>query len=695
MLKPEKPYDFKKELKQIHKKDRRDHTLKPALDEFVLKDGIQILLPDYDNEVVMTAAVDFADYLRTSMKISARITDQSSGGAQVIRVTLNQDLGDASGYMGHRITVTESGITLEGYDDRGVAQGFYLLEDLMNLRKAPYLKKETLQRKALFSPRITHSPMGPFEYTEEALALIAHQGFDAIDLWMKEPNQTLVGYLDFNQIIDRARKYGIDVYVGIYLNHKAHPDDPGAQEFYDTMYGEVFRQCPGIKGMTICGESSLFKSRDPRVTKDPDPNSKTAEIPKGKILSGWWPCCDYPALMDMIQKAVRKFRPDADIVFCTYNWGHQPEEERVKLIEALPDGIALMATWDMFHQFKVGEATEDIADYSLQFVGPGEYFSSEAIAAKKRGMRLYTISNTAGRTWDFGVIPYEPMPYQWIKRYKAIRKAHEEWGLCGLLECIHYGFHPSFIADLEKRAFFTEIKPMEQILEELLVRDFGAENLVTVDKVMRIWSEAIIHMMPTNEDQYGTLRIGPTYPFWTTEGRPVKIPSPPQAFWGNTIYHATYTPHYDLESSLPGVRLFAEIEEFTILRDMLLEGVELLKTIDNPNDKLLKLINLGEFMYRTIVTTVHYKNFYILLVKLLIAGTRKNAAEILDALEEILLKERENVEATIPLVRMDSRLGWEPSMDYTTNEECLNWKLEQIEAELTYRIPFMRQSNAL
>ena len=695
MLKPEKPYDFKKELKQIHKKDRRDHTLKPALDEFVLKDGIQILLPDYDNEVVMTAAVDFTDYLRVSMGISAGITDKDTGAEQTIRIALNQDLGDASGYMGHRITVTEGGITLEGYDDRGVAQGFYLLEDLMNLRKAPYLKKETLQRKALFSPRITHSPIGPFEYTEEALALIAHQGFDAVYIWFNGPNVTDVGYQDFNLLCDRARKYGIDVYGEINMVHEAHPDDSGAQEFYDKMYGELFRKCPGIKGITLIGEASHFHSRDPKVIGQEDPKDITSNIPVGKIKSGWWPCCDYPQLMEMIQKAVYKFRPDADIIFCTYNWGNQPEEDRIKLIEALPEGLSLMATWDMFQKFKVGDVTENIYDYSLCFVGPGEYFSSEAIAAKKRGMRLYTISNTSGRTWDFGVVPYEPMPYQWIKRYKAILKAREEWGLCGLMENIHYSFHPSFIVELEKWAFFTEIKPPEQILLDLLVRDFGEENLETVDKVMHIWSEAITHMMPVVEDQYGPLRIGPSYPFWTTEKNPPKIPSEPNALFGNRIYHATYEPDQDIRASLPGVRLFAEIGEFIKLRDMLLEGVELLKTIENPNDKLLKLCNLGEFMYRTIVTTVNYKNFHILLVKLLIAGTRENAAKILDGLEEILLAERENVEATIPLVRADSRLGWEPSMDYTTNEECLNWKLKQIEAELTYRIPLMRKGNAL
>ncbi|MBE5873712.1 MAG: hypothetical protein E7287_04805 [Lachnospiraceae bacterium] len=693
MLKMEKPYEFKQELRQIHKKDRRDYALRPTGDELVLRDGIQILLPDYENEVIMTAATDFMDYLRVSMQLSSGIGTNHDSCHQSIKVLLCQELGDASGYMGHRITVGDDGIILEGYDDRGVAQGFYMLEDLMNLRKAPFLKKETLQRKALFSPRITHSPMGPFEYTDEALSIIAHHGFDAVELWIKEPNQTLVGYQDFNQICDRARKYGIDVYAEIYMNHTAHPDDLGAQNFYDRMYGELFEKCPGIKGITFLGEAAHFCSRDPKVLQRSNPKDITSNIPIGKIKAGWWPCCDYPKLISMIQKAVHKFKPDADIIFCTYNWGFQPEEERIKLIEALPEGISLLATWDMFHMFKVGEVTEYIADYSLQFVGPGEYFRGEAIAAKKKGMRLYSISNTSGRTWDFGVIPYEPMPYQWIKRYKAILKAREEWGLCGLVENIHYGFHPSFIVELEKWAFFTEVKPIEHILEKLLARDYGAENLAIVDRAMQIWSEAIKHCIPTNEDQYGTLRIGPSYPFWTTELNPPKIPSPPQAFWGNTIYHAKYTTHHDLMSSLPGVRLFAEIEEFSKLRDLLLEGIEVLKTIERPNDKLKKLINLGEFMYRTAVTTVHYKEFYVLLSKLQIAGTRANAALILDKLEGILHKEQRNVEETIPLVQCDSRLGWEPSMDYTTNEECLRWKLKQIEAELTYRIPMMRKSN--
>ena len=40
--------------------------------------------------------------------------------------------------------------------------------------------------------------------------------------------------------------------------------------------------------------------------------------------------------------------------------------------------------------------------------------------------------------------------------------------------------------------------------------------------------------------------------------------------------------------------------------------------------------------------------------------------------------EEENVRETIPLTEYDSRLGWEPSMRYTTAPENLYWKLNQL-----------------
>ena len=48
-------------------------------------------------------------------------------------------------------------------------------------------------------------------------------------------------------------------------------------------------------------------------------------------------------LVDKGVDVIHLRKPDADIVFWTYNWGRQPEKERVRLIENLPTDITLLA----------------------------------------------------------------------------------------------------------------------------------------------------------------------------------------------------------------------------------------------------------------------------------------------------------------------------------------------------------------
>ena len=698
MLK-EKRYDFKKDLLEVHKKDRRDFTLRPTGNEFVISDGLAIVLPRECDEVVLTAAKDFVDYLFTSMHVSTMVSRQQTD-TPCIALTYNKDLGDASGYMGYRITVTDLGITLEGYDSPGLAQGLYFLEDLMNIRRAPFLQKKVTARRALFSPRFAQSPFGMFEYTDECLAHMAHLGYDAIMLWIKGLNVNKRGeYIDMPLLCERAEKYGIQVYIQLYADHHMHPDDPGAQEFYDKLYGDIFRACPKIKGIELVGEATHFHSKDPdsRVGLAPLSANYHNNIPTGKVSPGFWPCCDYPQWIEMIKRSIYKYRPDADIVFCTYNWSWAPEADRKKLIEALPQDIALLGPWDLCHPYKIGDSNGNITDYSLRQTKPSNYFVGEAKAAKERGLRLYSTTNTAGLTWDFGVIPYEPMPYRWIERFENIIKAQEEWGLSGTLECIHYGFYPSFISDLEKWAFFTHEEDLRDVLKNLLKRDFGAENLDKVDCAMRLWSEAIQHYVCSNEDQYGAFRIGPSYPFWVVDPRASTNPLPNQgkipvennAMFGNGIYFPAYTPDYGFNrcNAMPGVRIFDEMQEIDIMTGLFLEGIKVLESIDRPNKRLLRLINLGKFMYHCCITGINIKKLYVLTQKLNLAGNNQNAMALIDQIEALLLEEKENVLQTIPIVQADSRLGWEPSMEYQGDEKCLRWKLQQLEYELTYTLP--------
>jgi len=699
----ENRYDFKRELLNLHKGYRRDFSRKPMDSEVEICEGVAIILPDNADSLIENAARDFSEYLYTSMKIGSMVTANNADYKQKIVISVSPLLEDgAKGPMGYSIDVTDSIINVIGYESAGVAQGLYFLEDLMNIRKAPFLKKQKISRHSIFESRISQSPFGMFEWTNEALSTLAHHGMNSISLWIKDVNlDKRGGFIDINLLVERAEKYGIKVGIQLYANHDVHPTEEGAQQFYDNLYGRILKACPKIAKIELVGEANHFKSKDERVSNDA---KYVDNIPTGKKSPGWFPCRDYPEWVEMIKNAARKYNPNIEIYFSTYNWGFVDEELRVALIENLPTDITLSPTWDMFERHKMKDSVQCGVDYSLNFVGPGSYFVSEAKAANKRGIKLSTNSQSSGRTWDFGTVPYEPMPYQWMKRYEAMIKAHYEWGLVSILENIHYAFQPSIISELEKYMFFTSYEGAptpEEWLKLLIARDFGDENVETVDAALRDFSEAITHYPATNEDQYGAFRVGPAYPLWLKDPRigwglpgEGKKPNEYNAMFGNGIYFPAYTPDIQGLSSLPGVRVFDEIALIGEVKNYLEAGLEKLQKAENENEQLKKLKALSKFMINSCKTALNVKELHILQNRLALAGTKENAASILDEMEQLIENERDNVLDTIPAVRVDSRLGWEPSMEYQCDEECLNWKLRQLEHAKNIALPEMRKSNS-
>ncbi len=698
----EKRYDFRKKLLTIHEADIRDFSKKPNDDMVALTDGAIIEIGETAHEVVSVAAEDFADFLQVSMGISAAVSKTGKAeGKNVIRLSLGEDAGidlkEAAGYKGFLIDADE-GICVYGYDDRGIAAGLYYLEDLMSMEKAPFLKKGEIRKKPMMAPLMVHSGYGMEEWPDEYLMRIAHEGRDAILVFVCGPDKTRVGHLDFNDLIARAARYGLDVYAYSFMQSGMHPDEPDAEAFYDSIYGELFRKYPGFKGVTMVGEVVEFNSNDPHVSKFRSWDPYTADLPDGKFWPGWYPCEDLPRWVELVKNVIRKVKPEADIVLWSYNWGFQPEEARVRLIENLPTDISFQATFEMFDNKEIGDVLTACSDYSLAFVGPGPYFTSEAVAAKKRGIRLYAMTQAAGVTWDFGCVPYEPMPYQWMKRYENIRKAIHEWGLCGAMDNHHHGFYPSFISKFSKHAFLTPEEPLEDILNKILASEFGAENLEKVQEGFSRFSEAISYYTPTEGDFCGASRVGPAYPFCLYTQ--VKMPSQPGGMFGNLVVSTTYSngmTHASFVSAEPrehmlNLRIFPEIESLETMQRLMAEGVEILESIPEKNEKLLSVLNLGRYIYHCVTTNIHAKHWHILKCKLSAEFTKEGLLGILDDMEQLLLAEAENAKGAIPVVERDSRLGWEPSMLYLGDKEQIEWKLRQIDYVLTKEMVKVRKS---
>ncbi|MDF2720848.1 MAG: hypothetical protein K0Q59_523 [Paenibacillus sp.] len=692
----ERHYEFRSRLEVVHKPNRRDAQLQPDASEYAIDGSWRIVVSDKANPLVLNVAKDLQDYFFTSMNVSlllektADISAAAGQGSQVIVLAEKAELPDFGSALSkprsYRIAAGDERIVVCGFDDRGTGQGSYYLEDLMNLREAPFLKQQDIVRESIFSPRMIHSGWGLDVYPDAHLNAMAHAGIDAILVFVKGIDETPFGYMDFNYIIDRANHFGLDVYMYSYLKSKKHPEDPDALDYYESTYGHIMSHYPRFKGIVFVGESCEFPSKDEHTTgmlRLDWPKDK----PRTKPSPGWWPCYDYPQWLDMIKKVTRKHNPDLDIVFWTYNWGYTPEEDRLKLIDSLPTDISLMATFEMFELYDKGGVIHKCVDYTASFAGPGKYFASEAKRASERGIRLYTMANTGGLTWDIGVIPYEPIPYQWARRHAGLLQSNQDWGLVGLMESHHFGWWPSYVSDLAKFAYWTPSPSLEERFAAVAQRDFSEKAVPHVLQAWQHWSEGILNYIPTNYDQYGPFRIGPSFPLVFKQ--PADIPQAWYAHFGNRIVSPAYGQRNDHENNL---RVDVEIESLEKMAALWQQGNDALeKAIAlTPAHKLAEAelqLGLNRFIVRVVRTTINTKLWWKQKQLLLKATDPREAEAIVQAMRHIAEADIANAEATIPLVEADSRLGWEPSMEYMTDKEHLLWKIAQVRQVIDVELP--------
>ncbi|MFH2068734.1 MAG: hypothetical protein ABII89_04645 [Candidatus Omnitrophota bacterium] len=702
-LLPENNYQFREFLAQTHLPDRRNPDATPETDEIVVDADWQIAVRKGVALPIIDAAKDLQDYFFTSMGVSLAIQTDVAGDKKTIFL---DDKGLNENPRAYAIECRKDDIRIIGESPRGTAQGCYYLEDLMNLREAPFVETTDgpVFRKPLFSPRMVHSGWGLDEFPDVHLNAIAHAGFDTILVFAKGVDRTTRGQMDFNDLIRRAGRFGLDVYFYSYLNSFKHPDDPDSDAFFEAGYGTLFKHCPGAKGIILVGESCQFPSKDPATSgrASDDNNSENAGIADHRSAPGWWPCRDYPQWLNAIKKAVRRYQPDADVVFWTYNWGWAPEKPRLELIDSLPLDVSLLVTFEMFEPVELENYTALVPDYTITSVGPGRYFTSEAEAASRRGLRLYTMSNTGGMTWDMGVVPYIPTPQQWFKRYAKLRAAKEKWGLSGLMDSHHYGWWPSPVCECAKWSFWNPEVDLNQLLLKIAARDFGAAAETAV-AAWRKWSEAIASYIPGFDDQAGPLRIGPAYPLvfhpclYPYAEQKMKFPDNPAAHFGAKILHTLYNPEHIYGHTACGRRIREEIpilEKALALWDegSVLMVKALAATPPAKRKRAAKIAGVGRFFGHGLRTMLHVKRWWLLNKRLEIEWDFETAGEIMDELEAIAHAERINVESAVPLADADSRLGWEPSMEYMTDKWHLEWKLRQLDNLLTHTLKAYRST---
>lgn len=691
----EKHFDFRKKLMNIHRKDRVCDDVWKKVDGVVIDESWTIFLPLRAGKILAYGAKDLQSFFEISMNRRIEIVRDE----RPRQIRLKSELPNEK--PSYRICVNET-VEIVGSDEKMTAQGIYALEDQMCFNEGPVLKKQNQLFTPMFSPRIIHTGLGDDLYPDEHLCAIAHAGMDGIMVYTHKVLEDPEIRENVNDIIARAGAYGIGVYTFPRYKNLYHPDDPGAREYYDSTYGELIRCCPGIKGLIMVGETCEFPSHDPRTTGKTWRESLQDEKPS----PGWYPCCDYPKFAGMIQDVVNDVDPDVQVIFWSYNWGYVDAKLREEMIRAMPQNITMMSTFEMFERFyPKADVVETCTDYTLWFPGPGAYARSEMEACAKRGIKHISMSNTGGNTWDIGDVPYLPAPGQWMKRYQGIVDAHKNLTLTGLMESHTYGFWPSFLLELAKAAYTEPQTDLFNLLRAIAVRDYGENNADTVLAAWDCFNKGMEHCVSTNEDQYGPCRIGPSYPLFFKESE--RIPIGPES---SRNPNATCTALYRFNPDLMA-RLEYEIEEYEMMVEEFAKGNALLRSVipavaEKKQPYAREALTVSSFIENTARTAVHVKKWHKAKIHLGVymdtraiwtggrhnmtdaakpekpLDIRENREEWITELMRIGEAEIRNAEATIPLVRENSRLGYTQELDYVCSEEQLRWKINRLRKTL-------------
>jgi hypothetical protein len=306
------------------------------------------------------------------------------------------------------------------------------------------------------------------------------------------------------------------------------------------------------------------------------------------------------------------------------------------------------------------------------------------------------MANTGGLTWDFGVVPYNPAPQQWSRRHDAMRQAHADWHLTGVMESHHFGFWPSIVSEVAKAAYQDPAPDPASVIRSIAERDFGDGADLAV-QAWQAWSDATANYVPTNEDQYGPFRIGPAYPLTFLAVPTMRVSE--FAMFGDMIVNVPYRPENrgTVPKTAAPIRIEGEIASLTRSRDRWEHGNGLLEQAialapDHKAERNSRMLNLGRYMPRAVQTTINVKEWWKLSSRVMVEPDQVTANDLLDRMIALGEAEIANCEATIPIVGADSRLGWEPTMEYLGDADHIRWKMAHLRQVLDKEIPGYRES---
>ncbi len=639
--------------------------------------------------------------------------------------------GDAHVEESFTITVAAGEIRIEGRDPRGLRDGVVKLVEHIGFRQAPILAKGTQVYRPRLAVRLGTVPYGGSHRD------LVFMGYNAVfatggDLHALSRSNAIP------QLVERqvpgllengaksaaeARRHGLKTYSFVHTKRKfpkdhpifkAHPDIRGAltwkadgeyvlctehplvKRYLRESVIDIFRADPRLDGLVVIvgGEGfyhCFMRSHGTKKGRSNCPRCDKLGAPR--VVAN---------LCNLLAEAARSVNPKAEVIAWPYSASHVWSADRTQsaMIKLLGPGTGLFT--DIVKDETVTKphgVRKLLWDYSIDLIGPGSRAKQQIELCRQAGISVY-VKSEPELGFEAPRLPHIPCLDRWIARADVL-------ATCGATGAwVFPAFRPCYgtsAAESYKLMGWDPAPKPDEALDALARRIAGsAEAASHLREAWRHVSDAIAWSPELPPYYTGPYYLGPAHPMCADPKADV-----PEIFNGLYLFHAEITdadglkrnPTY-FRSPRGDVVVFGKF--YRKMEALLARAVRAVDAASPLVPERCRLMFASEesptrWFYHTCRT---HANFYesCRLRDALLAlaekpsrtpAERAQAAKQLARWREVLLDERANTRAALPVIEADARLDCYYGGDHTFahTADMMRVKLERLDHEIDTFLP--------
>ena len=348
----------------------------------------------------------------------------------------------------------------------------------------------------------------------------------------------------------------------------------------------------------------------------------------------------------VVEEGVHRGNPDAKVI--AWDWGWRGHGDAPDIIAKLPLKCWLMSVSEWALPIERGGVKSTIGEYSISAVGPGPRAVRHWKLATEAGLK--TVAKVqVGATWEFSAVPYLPTLDLVAEHARNLASA----GVDGVMLSWSLGCYPS--PNLEVFQAFTKgTSDLGTVLDRVAERHYGKAGVPLARQAWTAFSNGF-REYPYGAVYSGPHHVGPSNPLYLKP----------------TGYNATMVgiPYDDLKAWRSVYPTEVWIGQMEKVRDGFARGCGLwgqlaAQTSGAVQHEVKRELGLFRTVELHFASCASQARFVAARDRLLAAADEPARASCRAELRHAIREELATAKQLLPLVKADSRIGYESSNQY-------------------------------